>query len=209
MADFNFSRDFNKSFGYDYKKDMGKEELLAAVGRFIAGQGNQAGTEALAEILVNIIENSAANSTDNFEQFDPTTAYVAGDIVRRGSGIYKFIVPHEGEWSDEDVEPTTIMDIIGDEVVRTHISAFEQSNLTAEQAVEAGFSADIIKSLWEKAHPTVKFIDQMVTFNAMEETSQELSIHSAVFYAAAKNKMYKAALSLYADGRLVYNLVEA
>lgn len=209
MADFNFSRDFNKSFGYDYKKDMGKEELLAAVGRFIAGQGNQAGTEALAEILVNIIENSAANSTDNFEQFDPTTAYVAGDIVRRGSGIYKFIVPHEGEWSDEDVEPTTIMDIIGDEVVRTHISAFEQSNLTAEQAVEAGFSADIIKSLWEKAHPTVKFIDQMVTFNAMEETSQELSIHSAVFYAAAKNKMYKAALSLYADGRLVYNVVEA
>ena len=209
MADFNFSRDFNKSFGYDYKKDMGKEELLAAVGRFIAGQGNQAGTEALAEILVNIIENSAANSTDNFEQFDPTTAYVAGDIVRRGSGIYKFIVPHEGEWSDEDVEPTTIMDIIGDEVVRTHISAFEQSNLTAEQAVEAGFSADIIRSLWEKAHPTVKFIDQMVTFNAMEETSQELSIHSAVFYAAAKNKMYKAALSLYADGRLVYNVVEA
>ena len=209
MADFNFSRDFNKSFGYDYKKDMGKEELLAAVGRFIAGQGNQAGTEALAEILVNIIENSAANSTDNFEQFDPTTAYVAGDIVRRGSGIYKFIVPHEGEWSDEDVEPTTIMDIIGDEVVRTHISAFEQSNLTAEQAVEAGFSADIIKSLWENAHPTVKFIDQMVTFNAMEETSQELSIHSAVFYAAAKNKMYKAALSLYADGRLVYNVVEA
>ena len=209
MADFNFSRDFNKSFGYDYKKDMGKEELLAAVGRFIAGQGNQAGTEALAEILVNIIENSAANSTDNFEQFDPTTAYVVGDIVRRGSGIYKFIVPHEGEWSDEDVEPTTIMDIIGDEVVRTHISAFEQSNLTAEQAVEAGFSADIIKSLWEKAHPTVKFIDQMVTFNAMEETTQELSIHSAVFYAAAKNKMYKAALSLYADGRLVYNVVEA
>ena len=209
MADFNFSRDFNKSFGYDYKKDMGKEELLAAVGRFIAGQGNQAGTEALAEILVNIIENSAANSTDNFEQFDPTTAYVVGDIVRRGSGIYKFIVPHEGEWSDEDVEPTTIMDIIGDEVVRTHISAFEQSNLTAEQAVEAGFSADIIRSLWEKAHPTVKFIDQMVTFNAMEETSQELSIHSAVFYAAAKNKMYKAALSLYADGRLVYNVVEA
>ena len=209
MADFNFSRDFNKSFGYDYKKDMGKEELLAAVGRFIAGQGNQAGTEALAEILVNIIENSAANSTDNFEQFDPTTAYVAGDIVRRGSGIYKFIVPHEGEWSDEDVEPTTIMDIIGDEVVRTHISAFEQSNLTAEQAVEAGFSADIIKSLWEKAHPTVKFIDQMVTFNAMEETSHELSIHSAVFYAAAKNKMYKAALHLYADGRLVYNVVEA
>ena len=209
MADFNFSRDFNKSFGYDYKKDMGKEELLAAVGRFIAGQGNQAGTEALAEILVNIIENSAANSTDNFEQFDPTTAYVAGDIVRRGSGIYKFIVPHEGEWSDEDVEPTTIMDIIGDEVVRTHISAFEQSNLTAEQAVEAGFSADIIKSLWEKAHPTVKFIDQMVTFNAMEETTQELSIHSAVFYAAAKNKMYKAALSLYADGRLIYNVVEA
>ena len=209
MADFNFSRDFNKSFGYDYKKDMGKEELLAAVGRFIAGQGNQAGTEALAEILVNIIENSAANSTDNFEQFDPTTAYVAGDIVRRGSGIYKFIVPHEGEWSDEDVEPTTIMDIIGDEVVRTHISAFEQSNLTAEQAVEAGFSADIIKSLWEKAHPTIKFIDQMVTFNAMEETSQELSIHSAVFYAAAKNKMYKAALHLYADGRLVYNVVEA
>ena len=57
MADFNFARDFNKDFSYDYKKDMGKGELLAAIGRFIAGQGNQAGTEALAEILVNIVEN--------------------------------------------------------------------------------------------------------------------------------------------------------
>lgn len=209
MADFNFARDFNKSFGYDYKKDMSKEELLAAVARFIAGQGNQAGTEALAEILVNIIENTTANSTDNFEQFDPTTSYVAGDIVRRGSGIYKFIVPHEGEWSDEDVEPTTILDIIGDEVVQTHISAFAQSNLTAEEAVAAGFTKDIIRSLWEKAHPTIKFADQMVTFNAMEETSHELSIHSAMFYSASKNKVYKAALYLYADGRLFYNVIEA
>lgn len=208
MADFNFARDFNKSFSYDYKKDMGKDELLAAVGRFIAGQGNQAGTEALAEILVNIIENTTANSTDNFEQFDTTTAYVAGDIVRKGSGIYKFIVPHEGEWSEEDVEATTLMDIIGDEVVQTHISAFEQSNLTAEEAVQAGFSEEIIRSLWEKAHPIIKFADQMVTFNSMEETSHELSIHSAIFFAASKNKMYKAALYLYADGRIIYNVTE-
>ena len=208
MADFNFARDFNKDFSYDYKKDMSKVELLAAIGRFIAGQGNQAGTEALAEILVNIVENSMANSTDNFEQFDPTTAYVAGDIVRKGSGLYKFIVPHEGEWSEEDVEATTLMDILGDEVVRTHISAFEQSNLTAEAAVQAGFSGEIIRSLWEKAHPTIKFADQMVTFNSMEETSHELSIHSAVFFAASKNKMYKAALYLYADGRIFYNVTE-
>ena len=208
MADFNFARDYNKSFSYDYKKDMGKDELLAAVARFIAGQRNQAGTEALAEILVNIIENTTANSTDNFEQFDTTTAYVAGDIVRKGSGIYKFIVPHEGEWSEEDVEATTLMDIIGDEVVQTHISAFEQSNLTAEEAVQAGFSEEIIRSLWEKAHPIIKFADQMVTFNSMEETSHELSIHSAIFFAASKNKMYKAALYLYADGRIIYNVTE-
>ena len=208
MADFNFARDYNKSFSYDYKKDMGKDELLAAVARFIAGQWNQAGTEALAEILVNIIENTTANSTDNFEQFDTTTAYVAGDIVRKGSGIYKFIVPHEGEWSEEDVEATTLMDIIGDEVVQTHISAFEQSNLTAEEAVQAGFSEEIIRSLWEKAHPIIKFADQMVTFNSMEETSHELSIHSAIFFAASKNKMYKAALYLYADGRIIYNVTE-
>ena len=57
MAEFNFARDFNKDFSYDYKKDMSKVQLLAAIGRFIAGQGNQAGTEALAEILVNIVEN--------------------------------------------------------------------------------------------------------------------------------------------------------
>lgn len=56
--DFNFSRDYNPSFGYDYKKDMDKKTLLAAVDRFVNGQGNQAGTEALAEILVNMIENS-------------------------------------------------------------------------------------------------------------------------------------------------------
>lgn len=208
MADFNFARDFNKDFSYDYKKDMSKVELLAAIGRFIAGQGNQAGTEALAEILVNIVENSMENSTDNFEQFDPTTSYVVGDIVRKGSGIYKFIVPHEGEWSEEDVEATTLMDILGDVVVRTHISAFEQSNLTAGEAVQAGFSEEIIRSLWEKVHPTIKFVDQMVTFNSMEETSHELSIHSAVFFAASKNKIYKAALYLYADGRIFYNVTE-
>ena len=149
-----------------------------------------------------------SNSTDNFEEFNPTTSYVAGDIVRKGSGIYKFIVPHAGEWSDEDVEPTTLLDILGDEVVRTHISAFAQSNLTAEEAVQAGFSGEVIRSLWEKVHPTIKFADQMVTFNSMEETSHELSIHSAVFFAASKNKTYKAALSLYADGRLVYNVTE-
>lgn len=208
MAEFNFARDFNKDFSYDYKKDMSKVQLLAAIGRFIAGQGNQAGTEALAEILVNIVENSMSNSTDNFEQFDPTTAYVVGDIVRKGSGLYKFIVPHEGEWSEEDVEATTLLDILGDEVVRTHISAFEQSNLTAEEAVQAGFREEIIRSLWEKAHPTIKFADQMVTFNSMEETSHELSIHSAVFFAASKNKIYKAALYLYADGRISYNVTE-
>ena len=208
MAEFNFARDFNKDFSYDYKKDMSKVELLAAIGRFIAGQGNQAGTEALAEILINIVENSMPNSTDNFEEFNPTTSYVAGDIVRRGSGIYKFIVPHEGDWSDADVEPITLLDILGDEVVRTHISAFEQSNLTAEEAVQAGFSEEIIRSLWEKAHPTIKFADQMVTFNSMEETSHELSIHSAVFFAASKNAMYKAALYLYADGRIFYNVTE-
>ena len=208
MADFNFARDYNKDFSYDYKKDMGKDELLAAIGRFIAGQRNQAGTEALAEILVNIVENSMSNSTDNFDQFDPTTAYVVGDIVRKGSGIYKFIVPHEGEWSEEDVEPTTLLDILGDEVVRTHISAFEQSNLTAAAAAQAGFSEEVIRSLWEKAHPTIKFADQMVTFNSMEETSHELSIHSAVFFASSKNKIYKAALYLYADGRIFYNVTE-
>ena len=206
MAEFNFARDFNKDFSYDYKKDMSKGELLAAIGRFIAGQGNQAGTEALAEILVNIVENSMSNSTDNFEEFNPTTSYVAGDIVRRGSGIYKFIASHEGDWSDEDVAPTSLTDLLG--VVRTHISAFEQSNLTAEKAVQAGFSEEVIRSLWEKAHPTIKFADQMVTFNSMEETTHELSIHSAVFFAASKNKTYKAALSLYADGRLVYNVTE-
>ena len=128
--------------------------------------------------------------------------------VRRGSGVYKFIVPHEGDWSDEDVEPTTLIDILGDEMVRTHISAFEQSNLTAEEAVQAGFSGEVIRSLWEKVHPTIKFADQMVTFNSMEETSHEVSIHSAVFFAASKNKTYKAVLSLYADGRLVYNVTE-
>lgn len=208
MADFNFARDFNKSFGYDYKKDMSKSELLAAVGRFVAGQGNQVGTEALAEILVNIIENSTANSTDNFEEFDPSTSYVVGDFVRKGSGLYKFIAPHNGEWVDEDVEATTLLDILGDEMIRTHISAFGQSDLNAELATASGFSEDVIRSLWEKVHPTIKFADQIVTFNAMEETSHELSVHTAVFYAASKGKMYKAQLSLYADGRLFYNATE-
>ena len=46
----------------------------------------------------------------------------------------------------------------------------------------------------------------VVTFNAYETISNELSIWSAVVYDAPSDTVYHCALYLYYDGRILYNV---
>lgn len=86
----------------------------------------------------------------------------------------------------------------------TTISAVVASDLTAEQAVAAGFTMDVINELKRVAHPTIRFSDMVVTFNAYEVISDELSIWSTIIFDAPDDAVYHCALYLYSDGRILY-----
>lgn len=88
----------------------------------------------------------------------------------------------------------------------TTISALQTVEMTAEQATAAGFTMDVIMALKSVAHPTIKFADMVVTFNAYEIITNELSIWSAVVYDAPSDTVYHCALYLYYDGRILYNV---
>lgn len=90
----------------------------------------------------------------------------------------------------------------------TTISALVASDMTAEQASAAGFTADVISELKTLAHPTIKFSDMVVTFNAYEVISDELSIWTGIIYDAPDDAVYHCALYLYTDGRILYNVGE-
>ena len=88
----------------------------------------------------------------------------------------------------------------------TTISALQTVEMTADQATAAAFTMDVIKQLTRVAHPTIRFADMVVTFNAYETISNELSIWSAVVYDAPSDTVYHCALYLYYDGRILYNV---
>lgn len=88
----------------------------------------------------------------------------------------------------------------------TTISALQTVELTAEEATEAGFTEEVIKRLTQTIHPTIKFSDMVVTFNAYEEISHELAIWTGIIYDAPSDSVYHSALYLYADGRIMYNV---
>lgn len=88
----------------------------------------------------------------------------------------------------------------------TSLSGLSTTELTAEQAEEAGFPMSVIEALKTKAHPTIRFSDMVITFNAYEEISDELSIWTTVVYDAPSDMVYHCALYLYMDGRILYNV---
>lgn len=90
----------------------------------------------------------------------------------------------------------------------TTLNVFESTDLTAEEAVEAGFTMDVIEDLKRMAHPTIKFVDMNVTYNAYEVISDELSIWTTVVYDAPDDKVYHLALYVYSDGRILHNVGE-
>lgn len=88
----------------------------------------------------------------------------------------------------------------------TTISALETREMTAEEATAVGFSVDVIMQLTRVAHPTIRFSDMVVTFNAYEVITDQLSIWTAVVYDAPADTVYHCALYLYYDGRILYNV---
>lgn len=96
--------------------------------------------------------------------------------------------------------------VVIDDMHTVSISALSTVELTAEQAVENGFTKEIIEELKTLAHPTIKFSDMIVTFNAYELISDELSIWTAVVFDAPVDTVYHCALYLYTDGRILYNV---
>lgn len=88
----------------------------------------------------------------------------------------------------------------------TTLSGLQTAELTAEQAVEAGFPISVIEALKTKAHPTIRFSDMVITFNAYEEITDELSIWTTVVFDAPADMVYHCALYLYRDGRILYNV---
>lgn len=215
---------------------MTKEELKALVAAKIAGQGNQVDTgsvlpKVLDEIIDKAFEGGGGDLTDyvkkvevdNFEEFDETTSYSEGDVVRKDGALSKFTHLHQGPWDPEHVEQTTLFDLLHDyaesidervsvlEFIPTvTISALETADMTAEQASAAGFTADVIAKLQAAHHPTIEFSDMCVTFNAVEVISEDLVNQSAIIVhtAVGGGTLYKAILSLKTDGSVTYTVTE-
>lgn len=143
-----------------------------------------------------------------------------------------------GEWDATKVEQTNvvsiILDVIGDlsqlgtdvkssivgainellqrieDVPTVTISALETADMTAEQAAAAGFTPNLITYLQQAHNPTIEFSDMCVTFNAVEVISDDLVNQSTIIVhtAVGGGTLYKAILSLYTDGRVVYTVTE-
>lgn len=92
--------------------------------------------------------------------------------------------------------------------IEVTISAYTQSNLTAEQAKQVGFTPEIVAYLMTAEHPTIRFSDWTITFNTYDHISEDLAIMTSVVYDAKKQKLYHSALYLYDDGRILYNVDE-
>lgn len=155
---------------------------------------------------------------DDFEDFDETTAYQTGDIVRYDGKLYKFTANKDaGEWDATKVEQTNVFAILYEmiddlrEVTPTvTISALESADMTAEQAAAAGFTPAVIAMLQQAHKPTIEFSDMCVSFNAVEVISDDLVNQSTIIVhtAVGGGTLYKAILSLYTDGRVVYTVTE-
>ena len=63
-----------------------------------------------------------------------------------------------------------------------------------------------LQGLADILHALNNETEMVVTFNAYETISNELSIWSAVVYDAPSDTVYHCALYLYYDGRILYNV---
>lgn len=227
---------------------MTKQEIKELISRYIEGQGNQIDSGGKLPTILNEIldaldtdskEYAKLVEVDDSEDFDESTAYQIGDIVRYEGGLNKFTADKEpGPWDESKVEKTNvvsiILDVIGDlSLLKTDvktsivsalnelfmriedspsvtISALQSANLTAEQAAAAGFTANVITYLQQAHKPTIEFSDMCVSFNAVEVISDDLVNQSTIIVhtAVGGGTLYKAILSLYTDGRLVYTVTE-
>lgn len=90
------------SFGRLLGVVKGKGKMLSEEGEVAMQQAMQQGIVAMQQ------------EVSDFEEFDDTTSYAEGDVVRKEGKLYKFTAAHEGEWSDDDVEQTNVFTILED-----------------------------------------------------------------------------------------------
>lgn len=94
---------------------MTRQEIEALIDKKIAGQGTaiDAGS-VFPSVLKGIISNSAETSeVDDFEEFSTSTAYSAGDIVRKEGKLYKFTASKDaGAWDSTKVSATSLFGIL-------------------------------------------------------------------------------------------------
>lgn len=113
---------------------MTKKQLKELVTAKIAGQGNQVDTgSTLPAILNGIIDTMGeAAEIDDFEDFDETTAYQKGDVVRYGDKLYKFTANKDaGEWDATKVERTNVFSLLVDLIPATPLMVQSDGNTTA------------------------------------------------------------------------------
>lgn len=126
-----FSNDFNNP---KEENIMTKEQLKELVATNIAGQGNQVDTgSTLPAILNGIIDKMGeAAEIDDFEDFDETTAYQTGNVVRYGGKLYKFTANKDaGEWDATKVERTNVFSLLVDLIPATPLMVQSDGNTTA------------------------------------------------------------------------------
>lgn len=113
---------------------MTKKQLKELVATNIAGQGNQVDTgSTLPAILNGIVDKMGeAAEIDDFEDFDETTAYQTGDIVRYEGKLYKFTANKDaGEWDATKVERTNVFSLLVDLIPATPLMVQSDGNTTA------------------------------------------------------------------------------
>lgn len=94
---------------------MNKQELLYLIEAKIEGQGNQVDTGSILPTILKGLVNGVADTlleVDDFEEFDATTPYSQGDVVRYDGKLYEFTTDHTGEWNEDDVEQTNVFTLL-------------------------------------------------------------------------------------------------
>lgn len=208
---------------------MTKQELKDLIRSNIEGQGNQVDSGSKLPIILNEIidkiggdidlsEYAKLAEIDDFEEFDEETDYEKDAIIRKEGKLFQFTDDKDaGPWDASKVEQTNIFSILLGMIEEMReftptvtISALQSSNLTAEQAAAAGFTPAVIAMLQQAHKPTIEFSDMCVSFNAVEVISDDLVNQSTIIVhtAVGGGTLYKAILSLYTDGRIVYTVTE-
>lgn len=87
----------------EYNKIRAIQALYAAIKQLAEGGGGGGGTSF---------------SDLGFNSFDSSTSYSKGDVVEKDGTLYEFTTSHTGDWSDNDVQATSVEALIDEHYVK-------------------------------------------------------------------------------------------